>query len=218
MSSSRALSVKLPRLSVMEKQLVEVTGTFQEVFTSAIRHPHWPGKLPSGKLSRSHTQRNGSFREGFPVCTTPPHLDSSGRLTTFGFPRGPEGKASACSAGDLGSILGLGRSPGGWNGNPLWYSCLEKPMDGGAWWAIVHGVAKSRTWLSDSTCTFFTFIRVEQDHSWFFIDPDHRFVPLALHSGHSECIPCGCHGFRILWTWAACPPGALKSSFPPGPS
>ena len=49
------------------------------------------------------------------------------------------------SAGDASSIPGLGRSPGGENGNPLQYSCLENPMDRGAWWAIVHGVAKSQT-------------------------------------------------------------------------
>ena len=50
-----------------------------------------------------------------------------------------------------GSIPGLGRSPGEGNGNPLQYSCLENPMDGGAWRAIVHGVAKSWTRLSDFT-------------------------------------------------------------------
>ena len=72
----------------------------------------------------------------------------------MGFPGGSEVKASACNAGDLGSIPGLGRSPGEGNGNPLQYSCLENPMDGGAWWAIVHGVAKSRTRLSDFTFTF----------------------------------------------------------------
>ena len=44
---------------------------------------------------------------------------------------------------DVGSIPGLGRSPGGGHGNPLQYSCLENPMDRGAWWAMVHGVAKS---------------------------------------------------------------------------
>ena len=49
------------------------------------------------------------------------------------YPGGSEGKASACNAGDLGSILGSGRSPGEGNGNPLQYSCLENPMDGGAW-------------------------------------------------------------------------------------
>ena len=58
-------------------------------------------------------------------------------------------KASACTAGDLGSIPGSGRSPGEGNGNPLQYSCLENPMDGGAWRATVHGVAKSQTRLSD---------------------------------------------------------------------
>ena len=70
------------------------------------------------------------------------------------FPGSSEVKASACNAGDLGSILGLGRSPGEGNGNPLQYSCLENPMDRGAWWATVHGVAKSQTRLSDFTFTF----------------------------------------------------------------
>ena len=51
----------------------------------------------------------------------------------MGFPGGSEGKASACNAGDLGSIPGLGRYPGEGNGNPLQYSCLENPMDGEAW-------------------------------------------------------------------------------------
>ena len=52
-------------------------------------------------------------------------------------------KKSASNAGDMGSIPGLGRSPGGGNGNPLQYSCLENPMDRGAWWATVHRVARS---------------------------------------------------------------------------
>ena len=73
---------------------------------------------------------------------------------SVGFPGGSEVKASACSAGDLGSIPGLGRSPGEGNGNPLQYSCLENPMGGAARWATVHGVAKSRTRLSDFTFTF----------------------------------------------------------------
>ena len=68
-----------------------------------------------------------------------------------GFPSSSEVKASACNVGELGSIPGLGRSPGEGNGNPLQYSCLENPMDRGAWWAAVHGVAKSRTRLSDFT-------------------------------------------------------------------
>ena len=68
-----------------------------------------------------------------------------------GFPGGSEVKVSACNVGDLVSIPGLGRSPGEGNGNALQYSCLENPMDGGAWWAIVHGVAESQTQLSNFT-------------------------------------------------------------------
>ena len=62
-----------------------------------------------------------------------------------GFPGGSNGKESACNAGDLGSVPGLGRSPGKGNGYPLHYFCLENPMDRGAWRATVHGVAKSWT-------------------------------------------------------------------------
>ena len=68
-----------------------------------------------------------------------------------GFPGALEVKASACNAGDLGLILGLGRSSGEGNGNPLQFSCLENPMDGGAWWATVHRATKSWTQLSDFT-------------------------------------------------------------------
>ena len=59
-----------------------------------------------------------------------------------------------CNVGDLGSIPGLGRSPGEGNGNLLQYSCLENPMDGGAWWATGHRVTESWTWLSDFTNFF----------------------------------------------------------------
>ena len=61
------------------------------------------------------------------------------------FPGGSDGKASTYNAGDPGSIPGLGRSSGEGNGNPLQHSCLENPVDRGAWLAIVHGVANSRT-------------------------------------------------------------------------
>ena len=66
-----------------------------------------------------------------------------------GFPGGSDGKESACNVGDLGSIPGSERSPGGGNGNPLQYSCLENSMGTGAWWATVLGVTKSWTGLSD---------------------------------------------------------------------
>ena len=68
----------------------------------------------------------------------------------MGFPSSSDGKTSTCNAGDLGSIPGSGRSPGEGNGNSLQYSCQENPMDRRAWWATVHGVAKSQTRLSDS--------------------------------------------------------------------
>ena len=66
-----------------------------------------------------------------------------------GFPGSSDSEEFASSAGDLGLILGLGRSPGEGNGNSPQYFCLENSMDKGAWWATVHGVAKSPTRLSD---------------------------------------------------------------------
>ena len=67
----------------------------------------------------------------------------------LGFHGGLDGKASACNAGHLDSIPGLGRSPGEGNGNPLQYNCLGNSVNRKAWWAIVHGVAKSWIQLSD---------------------------------------------------------------------
>ena len=78
----------------------------------------------------------GVFLKVFPLCPLGASLETDGR-------------ESACNAGHQGSIPGLGRSLGGGNGNPLQYSCLKNSMDRGAWRAIVHGVAKSWTWLSD---------------------------------------------------------------------
>ena len=73
-------------------------------------------------------------------------------MICWSFPKGLVGRESICNAGDTGdlaSMPGWGRSPGGRNGNPLWYSCLENLMDRRAWLAVAHGVAKSQTWLSD---------------------------------------------------------------------
>ena len=143
-------------------------------------------------------------------------------IYALGFPGGSEVKASACKGGDLGSIPGLGRSPGEGNGNPLQYSCLQNPVDGGAWWAIVHRVAKSQTWLNDLTFTFtlidikhfrngYTLHRLEKkrpntsgaDKSWIY------FMIL----GSSVCLPSSKnkHLLRILhvklfliestWAW-----------------
>ena len=68
----------------------------------------------------------------------------------MGFPGGAGGKEPACYGGnvrDMDSIPGLGRSPGGGHGNLLQYSCLENPMDRGAWWPTIHRVTKSQTQL-----------------------------------------------------------------------
>ena len=70
-------------------------------------------------------------------------------MNDFGFSGDSDGKESAYNAWDPGSIPGSGRSPGGGNGNPLQYSCMENSIDRGAWQAAVHGVAKSRTWMSN---------------------------------------------------------------------
>ena len=67
------------------------------------------------------------------------------------FPGGSDAKEPACNAGDPGSTPGLGRSPGEGNGNPLHYSCLENPMDRGAWGATVQRVSKS--WTTEATST-----------------------------------------------------------------
>ena len=69
-------------------------------------------------------------------------------IPCFDFPGGSDGKETACSEGELGSIPGLGSSPGGEHGNPLQYSCLENPMGRGAWQAAVNGIAKTLTLLS----------------------------------------------------------------------
>ena len=72
-------------------------------------------------------------------------LQFVGASASIDFPGASDSKDSACNAGDLGSLPGLGRSPGEGNGNPLQYSCLENPMDRGACWATVHRIAKSLT-------------------------------------------------------------------------
>ena len=86
-------------------------------------------------------------------------------------PGGSDGKGSVYNAGDPGLIPGSGRSPGEWNGNSLQYSCLENPTNRGAWWAIVHGVAKSQTWLSDQhTHTMnFAVMPMREINLWVFL-------------------------------------------------
>ena len=68
---------------------------------------------------------------------------------SFRLPRWLSGKESACQSGDMGLIPGMGRSPGEGSGNLLQYSCLENPVERGAWWAIAHEVIESWTQLSN---------------------------------------------------------------------
>ena len=113
------------------------------------------GSIPG--LGRSPGEGNGcplqySGLENSLDCVIHGAAKSQTRLSDFHFHWWLSGKESACKAGDagdMGSIPGSGRPPGGGNGNPLQCSCLENPMDRGAWWATVHGAAKSRTRLSD---------------------------------------------------------------------
>ena len=93
----------------------------------------------------------------------------------MGFPGGSEVKAFAHNVGDPGSIPGLGRSPGEGNGNPLQYSCLGNPMDAGAWWPTVHGVAKSRTRLSDFTSLTVHFSGTKYTHTAVQFSPAPKF-------------------------------------------
>ena len=78
----------------------------------------------------------------------------------------PTNAGNSRDVGDVGSVPGLGRSPGGGNGNPFQYSCLENPMDRGAWRATVHGVAKSQTQLSNLTHSLSYILGVYDIPNW----------------------------------------------------
>ena len=106
---------------------------------------HTRPKQQPGGLQRKGSQRRKTLPLGSKI--------SPGTLgfETYSFPSGSDSEGSTYNARDLGSVPGLGRSPGEGNGNSLHYSCLENPTDRGTWWATVHGVAKSRIRLSTST-------------------------------------------------------------------
>ena len=100
-------------------------------------------------------------------------------------------KESACNARDLGLIPGSGRSPRDGNGNPLQYSCLENPMDRGASLAIVHGINKSWTWLSDWITTT----------NWYVISTSitkHRYYQFVVAVKSLSCV----QHFVTPWTVA----------------
>ena len=128
------------------------------------RQEHWSGLpfLSSGDLSNPGIELRSPTLQAHSLPWQPRRHQFNSWLRKFpwrrdrlpmpvslGFPGGSDGKESTCNEGELGSVPGLGQSPGGGLDNPLQYSCLEIPMDGGAWQAIVHGIAKSQTRLSE---------------------------------------------------------------------
>ena len=123
-----ATSLSLFTFPALEKEM----ATHSSVLAWRIPGTGEPGGLPS----------MGSHRVGHDWSDL-----AAGANGNLGFPGGSDSKES--NAGDLGLIPGSRRSPGRGNGNPLQYSCLEHSMDRGAWWAVLHGVAKSWTWLSN---------------------------------------------------------------------
>ena len=112
----------------------------------------WDG-LPGSSAGKESACDPGDPR-GIPGSGNSPwRRDRLPTLVFIDFPGGSDGKESACSVEVLVSIPGLGRSPGRGHGNPLQYSCLQNPMDRGAWWAPVHGVLKSLTRLKQLNTT-----------------------------------------------------------------
>ena len=101
-------------------------------------------------------------------------MRSSFHLLEQGFPGGSDGKPSACSVRDPGSIPGSGRSSGEGNGNPLQDLCLKNPVDREAWYAAVHGITKNQTRLSD-----FTFTQSKGYQTFFFKGLDSKHFRLA---------------------------------------
>ena len=109
----------------------------------------------------------------------------------MGFPGGSSGKESACNAGDLGLIPGSGRCPGEGNGYSRQYSCLENPMDRGAWWATVYGVTKSQTRLKDEQFHYFSLFMSVLKHL-------NQQYP---HSPHLSSIRAR-NFWRPTWLWS----------------
>ena len=132
--------------------LEALTGLFRilHALLQVLRDPGHHDSLLSGSLSLSLALLAAKISPAQAV-SVPPQPTVAKRsflpgavLRLKGFPGGSDGKKSACNAGDPGSIPGLGRFPGEGNDNPLQYSYLENSMNRGAWWASVHGVAKSQ--------------------------------------------------------------------------
>ena len=128
------------------RNVLRSSWTFQASLASAWKESH--DQRPIGQVRPA---AHGQVRPA--KSSSMPNSEIIRNNKLLGISCGSEGKESACNVGGPSSIPGPGRSPGEGNGTPLQYCCLENPMDGGAWWAAVHGVTKSRTQLSNFTFT-----------------------------------------------------------------
>ena len=108
------------------------------------------------------------------------------------------GKESACNAGDMGSIPGLWRFPGEGNGKPLQYSCLENPMERGAWWAIVHGITKESDMTewpnNDNNFQIISFSHLNVDLTWMSFCVKYRLCKVFFFLIH-KWLPCTWVGY-----------------------
>ena len=127
----------------------------QNLHTHTHTHP-CPCLCPIPSGWEPHSLRLSSLEDGKTKKAEQKQIPSWKKSEMYfvppGFPIGAEVKnlpANAGNVGGVGSIPGSGRTSGEGNGNPLQYSCLENSLDSGAWWATVHGLVKSQTWLSD---------------------------------------------------------------------
>ena len=132
-----------------EDPLEKKMATYSSIFAWEIPWTEEPGWLQS--MGSQRVRHNWS---DLAAAAAQGSIKSLFILNQSCLPGGSDSKASACNAGDLGSIPGSGRSPGEENGNPLQYSCLENSMGRGAWWATFLGISKSLTRLNDFTFTF----------------------------------------------------------------
>ena len=127
--------------------------------------------------------------------------DTPGTQDAAGWLEGSPGKESACRAGDLGLIPGLGRFPGGGHGNSLQYSCLESPMDRGVWWATICGVTRSWTRLKRLSTAYRAHV------GWGLMAPKTQTLPFSiLVKGCGFKQPCCFSWWQIYllsWAWAA---------------
>ena len=138
-------------------------------------------------------------------------LDMTERLILSGFPDGLDCKESACNVWDTGSIPGSGRFPGGGNGYPLQYSCLENSMDRGGWWATVCGVTKSQTWLKQLSKQAFKKINEREGWRDYFGHEWGMLIATPSKLCHGE----GPYRGDVTVTWARSGDACQVSCLPP---